>query len=271
MIRGYSLLRHVGQSVLFGAYKDSLPMAVFTAYFDASGDKQKRVLAVAGFVATVTQWTRFDEDWKAILDGEGVTAMHMTDFASSQREFASWKNESERRKQFVDRLSRCIKRRTNKGFASSVVLSDYEAKNGEFRLRETVGQPFTLVMMSCLGGLKKWAYRKKVSPGRVLVYIEQGDQDQRELIKRAASRDGFTVIALPKDKSRAFQAGDMVAWKSRTAVQDATDRPLESIEDFRSIVRSLALIKHIVQDNGVFDEEALRNLCTNENVPLRNG
>jgi hypothetical protein len=268
MICGYFLLRHVGQSVLFGAYKDSLPMAFFTAYFDASGDKRMRVLAVAGFVATVTQWKRFDEDWKAILDGEGVTAMHMTDCASSQREFALWKEQSERRWQFVDRLCRCIKRRTYKGFASSVVLSDYEALNDEFKLRETIGQPFTLCMMSCLGGLKKWAYRKKVSPGRVLVYIEQGDQDQGELIKRAGG-EGFTVIPLCKDKARAFQAGDIVAWKSRIAVQDATDRPLECIEDFRSIVRSLALIKHIIQNNGVYDAESLRTLCVRGNVPPR--
>src|ERR1039458_10106147 len=188
MIRGYSLLRHVGQSVLFGAYKDSLPMAVFTAYFDASGDKQMRMLAVAGFVATVTQWKRFDEECSAILHGEGVTAMHMTDCASSQREFASWKGQSERRRQFVDRLCRCVKRRTNKGFASIVVLSDYEALNDEFRLRETIGQPFTLCMLSCLGGLKKWAHRKKVSPGRLLVYIEQGDQDQGEFIRSEERR-----------------------------------------------------------------------------------
>jgi hypothetical protein len=245
-------------------------MAVFSAYFDASGVKQMRVLTVAGFVTTVRKWDRFDGEWSALLAGEALSAMHMTDFASSQGEFASWKGQTERRREFMDRLCACIKRNTNKGFASSLVLSDYGVLNAEFRLMETVGQPFTLCMRSCLGGLKLWAKRKKVTTDRLLVYIEHGDQDQGELIKRARD-DGFKIIPLFKADAQAFQAGDLAAWKSRVAIEDVTYGPLESEADFKKIVRSLDPIKHIVQNNGAYDAEALRKLCLGGQVPRRTG
>ena len=206
-------------------------MAVFSAYFDASGSKKDpRVLTVAGFVARVRKWDRFNDEWSAILSEENVTSMHMTDFASSKKEFVTWKGQSERRRRFIFRLSECIRRNTNKGFASSLILSDYSDLNSEYMLSEYLGQPFTLCMRGCLGGVARWAKKKKVKTENMLIAIEQGDDDQGELIQIARS-DGFKVIQLLKTDAKAFEAGDMVAWKTRIVLQNALYGPANSEED----------------------------------------
>ena len=242
MSRPYSFLRHLGRAVFFGAYRDSLPMAIFSAYFDASGTKRARILTVAGFVSRVNKWDRFNDEWSALLLAQHVPFMHMTDFVSNQGAFVSWKGQStaqsDRRRKFVADLSNCIKRNTNKGFSSSVILSDYREVNAEFNLAECVGQPFTLCMRACLGGLKLWANKKDIRTEDVLVAIEHGDDDQGEL-KRQGHRDGFTIVSAAKQNVIAFQAGDVAAWKSRTVLQNAVYAPVKSEEDATNIMRSL--------------------------------
>ena len=262
-----SFLRHVCQALFVRAYKESLPVAVFSAYFDASGNKRARVLTVAGFLSRVSKWERFDNEWADILSSEGVSAMHMTDFASSGGEFKSWRGQSDRRREFISRLSNCIRRNTNKGFASSVILADWREVDAEFMLSEA-GQPFTLCMRACLGGLARWATKRDIKTESMLVAIEQGDDDQAELIRMARS-DGFKVVPLDKRDVIAFQAGDMAGWKSRTILQDAVTGPLENEEDAEKIIRSLDPIRPIVQNNGGFDGEALRNMCIKGKIPLR--
>lgn len=264
----YSLLRHIGKAVYFGSYRDSQLMVVFSAYFDASGNKRKTVLTVVGFVARVKKWDRFNDEWNAILKSEGVSAMHMTDFVSSKGEFISWNGQSKRRKAFIAALANCIRRNTNKGFGASVVLQDYNSIDQQFTLRERVGQPYTLCMRTALGGLRRWAEKKSAPLDRILVFIEQGDEDQAELVKHARE-DGFKVIPLFKEDAVAFQAGDVAAWKFRTAIHNAAYAPLSSVEDIASIIRSLEPIKSVVQKTGAFNKAALRSLCQLDNIPRR--
>jgi len=264
----YSLLRHIGKAVYFGSYRDSQFMALFSAYFDASGNKRKTVLTVAGFVSRVEKWDRFNEQWKAILKSEGVSSMHMTDFASSLGEFTSWKGQSERRKTFVAALANCIRRNTNKGFGNSVILKDYKSIDRDFTLHERVGQPYTLCARTCFGGLRRWAKKKKINPERILVFVEHGDEDQGELVNHARE-DGFKIAALSKEDAVAFEAGDMAAWKFRTAIHNAAYGPMAGIEDAANIIRSLDPIKAVVQRSTVFNAEELQLVCRRDNIPGR--
>jgi hypothetical protein len=243
-------------------------MAMFTAYFDTSGNRRTSVLTVTGFVSRVEKWDRFDRDWKAILSREGVAIMHMTDFASSQKEFSGWRGQTERRRKFIADLSACIQRHTNKGFGSSVLTEDFDKVNARYRLAESAGSPFAMSVRACLGGLTKWAKRKHISTDKLLVAIESGDEDQSELIARAR-QDGFKVVPLDKSDVTAFQAGDVAAWKFRTAIHNITYGPIAQIEDAHNIIRSLEPMKRLVQNNGLYDEESLLALCEKAGVHRR--
>jgi hypothetical protein len=245
-------------------------MAVFTAYFDASGNKRMPVLTVAGFVSRVRKWDRFNDEWSAILSREQVPSMHMTDFVSSQKHFSSWRGESDRRRRFISDLTDCIKRNTNKGFATSVFVSDYDEVNADFMMSEHIGQPFTLCARTCLGVLKAWAAEKNTKPEELLVLIEQGDDDQGEF-QRFARTDGFKVVPLNKEDAQAFQAGDIAGWKSRAVLHNAAFAPVGSREDAEKIVRSLDPIRSILHANQGFDKANLLRLCAKAGVPRRGG
>jgi hypothetical protein len=262
----YNCLHHIVRSILLSEYRDNVPIAMFTAYFDASGTKRKTVLTVAGFVSRINKWTRFDEEWKEILDAYGVSRFHMTDFASSGGEFQGWKGKSFQRREFIEKLVSCIKRNTNKGFAASVIVEDFNRVNEEYPLAENAGLPFALCARTCTGMLKKWAMRKNLDFGRIMVFFEDGDEDRGDFQARAKI-DGFRIRSLSKDDSRVFQAADLAAWKVRTAIHGAFEAG--NREDAEEILRSLDPIQGILTKSGVFDAAALRRLCVKACAPKR--
>ncbi len=78
-------------------------MTVFQAFFDAAGDPDDpnvHVFGLAGWIAPEARWRRLERAWKKVCDREGVTGLHMRDFAHSIGEYAGWKDDGDRRKQF---------------------------------------------------------------------------------------------------------------------------------------------------------------------------
>jgi hypothetical protein len=114
-----SILAHAAHAVLFGRFSGRTPVAIFTAYFDASGTKKMPVLTVAGFVSHVKRWDQFESKWSAILKRYGVSTLHMTEFASSKGEFKNWRGQSDRRRTFITELAECIKQEAKRGFATA--------------------------------------------------------------------------------------------------------------------------------------------------------
>lgn len=103
-------------------------MAHFTMIFDGSGSPDGTVaLVVAGLVGKSEQWLELEKDWKRCLDGFGVSALHMKDFAHSQGGFKAWKGDEQRRRRFLARLINII---------STCVWHPLEARNhGRFSKR----------------------------------------------------------------------------------------------------------------------------------------
>src|SRR5579872_4678568 len=93
----YSFLRHFVRAI---HQQRGAQVAMYSAYFDASGTKRTPVLTLGGFVSTVAKWERFEKQWARILKANDVSFFHMTEFASSKGEFADWKGDSERRRKF---------------------------------------------------------------------------------------------------------------------------------------------------------------------------
>jgi hypothetical protein len=219
---------------------------MFSAYFDASGNRETPVLTFGGFVSRAKKWDRFEREWESILRSVGVSYFHMTDFASSQGQFPGWKGHTRKRREFFDKLVGCINRNTNKGFCSSVSVSDYDVVNQTYLLREACGNPYSFCGLSCLQALQDWAKKKSIPVSRVLVLVESGDDGQRDFIRRARDQ-GFKVVPIRKEDAHALAAGDLAAWKSRIVLQEAETKPIRSEEDLYNILRSLDQIKTVVQ------------------------
>lgn len=209
------LARHLIKALFLSR---SSEMVIFSAYFDASGDRGTRVTSFAGFVSRATKWDRFQCEWLEILKvNPRVRMFHMSDFVSSQNGWEEWRGpaSSNRRAELIANLVACIKRNTNKGFSSAIRKSDFDKANEKYLLHEELGDRYVLSGLACLGALKLWAARKALDYKDVLIVLEEGDEEQYRLLQYLRS-EGFNAIPQSKDKVRAFDACDLAAWKAES-------------------------------------------------------
>jgi len=234
---------------------------MFTAYFDASGTKGTRVMTVAGFVSRVQKWGRFESAWTSLLPST-VTRFRMTDFVSSKNGWEDWKGDSERRVRFFRSLISCIKSHTNKGFAASVQMKDYNDFDRLYMFREQVGPPYAFLGIACLGRLRVWAENKRIDWRKIICAFEDGDEGQADLMTRARKAE-YNAIPQSKAAIRAFDSCDLAAWKARAVIDDSWGRNLHLADPDAAdrIMRSLAQIELVLQDNGMYSPESLGKIC----------
>ncbi len=245
-------------------------MAMFSAYFDASGHPgQGGALTVAGYVSRVAKWKRFDVGWKAILDRENVSQFHMTDFASSFGEYCEWRGQTERRKTFTADLFQCIKKNTNKAFRTTVILADYIKADRQWCLKESIGTPYALCSCICLHHLELWA-GKRDAINNVLCFFEDGDKDKGDFQARAYFYSTICPEFLSKKNCSAFQAADLAGWKARIATQNAVRNPSDP-NGGKNRLRSVQQMRGVPSRGsaGIFDYDELVKFCITREVPRR--
>src|ERR1035438_6245958 len=120
--RPYSNIEHLARSIWLSRYSSENLIAMFTAYFDASGRRDTRVLTMAGFVSDVRKWAKFDGKWSAILKRENIPAFHMTDFVARKPPFDCWQGrDADRDLFFRDLLATAVKY-THKAFSAMLQI-----------------------------------------------------------------------------------------------------------------------------------------------------
>jgi hypothetical protein len=136
----YSRNEHLANAIYLNRWKECF-VAMFTVYFDASGHPDRLdVLSVAGFIADAAQWKEFERNWQEILNRSDfqVSSLHMRDFCHSTGEFASWKGDEQRRRNFLTALIGTIKARVRHSFAHSMYIPDYREVDKQYKLSETI-------------------------------------------------------------------------------------------------------------------------------------
>jgi hypothetical protein len=268
----YSFIEHLAKSMLFSRYKGEALMAIFSAYFDASGHPdQGDVLTVAGYAAAVDSWIRFDREWEAILKGEGVTAFHTTHFVSSQGEFASWAGKEQekvdRRRNFVANLLKCTETHCAKFFRASMFLPDYARVDQEYFLSEAIGRPYAVCSMLVAHSLRIWAHDLEALD-TLLYFYEDGDKDKGNFEEKHKEAFGKPARFLLKEEAKAFEAADFNAWKTRTALHES-GKPDHTIEKGYNLLRSISILNNVRREGGVLNEWSFRTFCEREKIAKR--
>jgi len=155
---------------------------MFGAYFDESGtERERKALVVPGYVARNAQSYKFDGEERCAMASDGLTYVHMKDFAHSKKEFECWKGDEIRRKSFIERLIAIIRKNTRKSFSSAVVLDAYREINSAYLFEEYFGKPYVFCARMCFAGVDNWqqehGYQDPVS-----VIFEDGVSDKGRLI-----------------------------------------------------------------------------------------
>lgn len=186
-------------------------MAVFVGYFDASGDLEDpstHVLSVAGWIAPEAKWRRLERAWKKICDREGVSGLHMKEFAHFQGEYRDWKGDELRRQKFLSDLAGVIHSHTNRDFSQSLFLDGYRAIDAQFRFHEHVGHPYAIGAWRCISKVREWMAKKHPSDD-VLFVFEKGDAHQEDLI-RLLRVDNIDLGIEPQFMKKRWKVGNVI-------------------------------------------------------------
>jgi uncharacterized protein DUF3800 len=103
---------------------------VLEAYLDASGDRNLPAIAVAGWVASATQWQSFEPKWKALLDKYNLPRWHHTEFLAYRKKDKSGQKSRWRDAEWLQaRSEMCalICELHPMGVGAGVHFDDYEA------------------------------------------------------------------------------------------------------------------------------------------------
>ncbi|MFN0104935.1 MAG: DUF3800 domain-containing protein [Bryobacteraceae bacterium] len=226
------------------------------AYFDASGTNAGSVMAMAGLVAPVYKWLRFEGHWESVLREHGVDGpFHMTDFVASERSFVGWKGQSERRKRLIEDLVDVVKRNVNKVFVSIMENDSWRSVEQKFHLRAVHACPYSFLGFVTVVQIEKWRKAKR-SRGPVDYIFEDGDDGKGHLDE--ICRGTLKVDPVFKSKATAIpcQAADLIAWKARRAALDVA-----GLQDIDGILRSLRTVMVTPGASRIFTEIDLIELC----------
>jgi hypothetical protein len=238
---------------------------MFTAYFDASGKRDTRVLTVAGFVSDVRKWSRFDAVWESILKREEIPAFHMADFVARRPPFDRWQGrESDRDAFFRDLISAAVKY-TNKAFSVMVPMRDYREADRRYCVTEFFGHPYALAGLDCVIKTAKWSRKNGQERTPIEFFFEDGDEGKGKLDEFLRRHCEIRAVFKSKKDVRPFQAADLIAWEDSKFVRIAQDWP--GVED-KLRKSSLELDRH-PNDSGVLDLECIVKTCENLSVPRR--
>ncbi len=192
----------MAKSIFLGRWKDSL-VATFSGYFDASGHPDDTdVFTVAGFVADVDQWIAFERNWNEILNRADfrVGSLHMKDFCHSRGEFASWKGNERRRRNFLTALIGTIKLRARHSFAQSIYIPDYRAVDENYQLSE-FAVPLVYCGGSCVANVRIWAHKWGIAQDHIAYFFEDGNKDKHKLAAKMDELYGVNINFLKSRKA----------------------------------------------------------------------
>jgi hypothetical protein len=270
----YSLEKHLAMAIFMGRWREGL-LGMFTTYFDASGspdDVRTAAVVVAGFVATAEQWIEFDRNWNDALSRFHVSALHMKDYAHSRRDYADWEKDQGKRQEFLAALINIVCTRMRHSFVSAVMLDGYRRLNQKYYLEECV-KPYSIAGNTCIAKVKRWADTQGIPQDQIAYFFEDGDADKGDFMQHAKRSHGFTPLFLPKTRSVAFQAADLLAYEhllANTKIYKSGSGTV-SFRELRYPLKALDKIPNGDggEDWGVHDDELLERHCKESGIPAR--
>ncbi len=158
---GYNAFEHLWRSTNPSRDKARL-MAMFTVYLDESYGKAN-AYAVAGYVATVSQWEAWERDWnELILLKEGVSTLHKRELEHLWGDFKKWRTlpeqeQKSKKRRVNERACGIILCRVNAGFAAAITKSDFdEVDKGGWA--EYIGKSYYACgVLACMRLVAGWA------------------------------------------------------------------------------------------------------------------
>jgi hypothetical protein len=243
-------------------------MAVFTAYFDASGSPESQpYVIVTGFIANVFQWRTFEVSWDRIHKSFGMDLpFHMADFmaALSNENYKSQKNarkdyveiakDGKRSWEFLRQLCQVPVLMANCSISCLVSMDIYNGVSSLLDLRKVV-PPYALGARTCIARVHRWQEEFAI-PQPVECIFEEGDFEQGKFTDLMVDEGMDHPIYRKKKDFAGLQAADLFSWEEFNFLKRVEQQPDLSARD------SLKLLIHAIPKMHVApDTVSLIKLC----------
>ncbi len=201
-------------------------MALFSAYFDASGTPDQPFLVMGGYIASSLQWKIFESQWKEIHREYGVNLpFHMSDFVDARRNPDRYGAQRKARRDYVEiakdqaradnffrKLSVLQATVVNCGVTCMVPMKLYNEVNSAFpSLREEI-PPYALAARMCITKVHKWETEFGVGESVECIF-EEGDLEQDKFTQLMRAESLPSPIYRKKEDYAGLQAADHYAWE----------------------------------------------------------
>jgi hypothetical protein len=199
-------------------------MAMFAAYFDASGDPTHPFVVVSGYVANFTQWQMFEHLWEVKHREAGVDLpFHATEFMASimsdkykdqqnaRQDYIALAKDTHKALLFLQSLCALQVLCVNCGLSCIVDMDVYNGVSSLLDLRAVV-PPYALGARTCLAGLQQWEQRFGIE-GHVECIFEEGDFEQGRFTDLMIDEGAQVPIYKKKKDFAGLQAVDNYAWE----------------------------------------------------------
>jgi hypothetical protein len=238
--------------LLMASKPEGRMMALFTVYFDASGDSiEQPNTIVSGYIANHLQWKMFEDTWTKLHDEYGVKRpFHMAEFvaANSNPNYSKQKHaradyiaiaKDERKAlAFLARLAALQMTTVHGGVSCIVPLSLYRSIDSLLELSEVI-PPYALAARMCMEKVSQWKTMMSI-PEDVECIFEEGDFGQGKFTALMAYEGMPTPIYKKKDDYAGLQAVDHYAWEQAYFLkQHLKDASTEARPFFRMLITAI--------------------------------
>jgi hypothetical protein len=254
-------------------------MALFTAYFDASGNAQDDTfVVVAGYLANYLQWRMLETMWRDIhSEFEVAIPFHMSEFMAATvnpQRYAAQKNcrndylailqDTKKVQTFFNRI--CIAQQSvmHCGISCIVDMQIYNGVSSLLNLREIV-PPYALAARTCLAQVNEWQRQFDVQEPVECIF-EKGDFEQYKFTELVENEGGPSPIYKHKKDYAGLQAADHYAWEQfHYLKKERTGQHLPARKAFKFL---LNVIPHL---HTQVTQAGLINLCHEKGIDPRTG
>jgi len=215
----YSLIEHLGKTLWASRWREGC-LAVYSAYFDASGQETDKYVAVSGFIVHANTWIDWERDWleclvrREIVNKHGDPEFHMSDCANCEYFFEGWEETREQERQHLlhdlaDIISSHLSRK-----ASCIIKVDEYIKHIDQDLREDFGMSGAYVLggRTCAARIKEWCKKEKLPAlPDVKFFFEHGDPKELQLdLRHRFLEDDYPEPLFMRKKNRYSDTGKLL-------------------------------------------------------------
>jgi hypothetical protein len=247
---------------------------MMTCYFDESGGDDIKWTYVCGYAASITQWERFEIDWKIFLAKYDVPYFHMKEFSHSKGPFEKWKTDEAIRSCFMREAAEIIRHTIQHSFVSLVSHEIFAEANTHYKFHEVFSSPYALAGRACIESAYEW--------GKEIEYVfEDGCPDKGGLLRAMnaclpcretpsfkPSRDFKPSDRWPDGRVGIvpLQAADFLAYESRKLLVDR-EKLKNGSRKFRKSL--LALSKNVPLSLCLLTPDAIDKICSESHIERR--